>query len=572
MSDDKNQENKTARSGTPGRKPPATIHNPLIIVADANEKDLEIVKTVAEEEGCDVKPAPDMNALIRGMDAMNPILVFVDKDLPGITLSALCRKAQQRNIAVIMLGCFGSPDELLAIVKLGVLEVVTKPPSPEVVMQKILRALAYAKRVLKREIEAPAATGENSNIEDKVKKILTAAREVKTIPHVAARLIALCGKADTDADEIAKTASSDSSVSLMLLRRANSAAYGGMAQAKSLREAIVRIGYRTIRSIVAIASVYKMSDTRNAGGFSRMGHWTHSLSVGVLAELMAAKMQVPDPEDAFLAGVLHDFGKLIFDDYMQADYAMALSAAASKNISIHQAELEYFKTGHDAIGWELCKRWRMPEAIGEAVRLHHDDTGIWTDDDDSRGKTLARFVRIADHAARALLLGYSGEMRCPPIYDKIWQKTGPSNTDLREFNSNAVTRVNEMAKCMGITSDKIDIPTPPLPKEESIAIMDSGEPDRLLDLFAASLGYDVSHGEAGSPVKKEPALIIWDFREQSVQPETIHDSWRNTSGAPLVVLADSRQDKAALPEKSTILPAPVDFLALSQAVTKKEKQ
>lgn len=558
-----------------GKAPRGGGEKPLIIVADANDFDAEMIGDAAVEEGCEVLTASNMETLSTALMTRHPLLLFVDKDLPDLNLVPLARQAQSRNAALVVQGVFRSPSELISIVKIGAADILSKPLAPQITAQKVVQALAYVKSVLRRNVDLRSGVAGlvGADVADKALKVIAKANDLMSMPHVATTIIGLCGQESTNADSLTKVAAGDPAMSAMMLKRANSAAYGSMAQAASLRDAIVRIGYRTVRSIATLMSVFKMSNAEQKSfGFNRLMHWVHSLAVGSLAEFMAGCAKYPRPEDVFLAGVLHDFGKLVFDDYMHADYGKVFQLSVERNAPVRDMEMEYFKIAHDRVGAELGERWKLPQTICDAVRMHHDDDTIWKESDNP-SFALARFVRASDQVSRALLLGSGGDMYGFPLRDEQWSMVGLNDADLREMISTCVSRVGEMAKWLGIPPSKAGITALPPAREQCAWILDGdGKPDRLLDMFFLAQGYGASHGGADAAPEGKPAFIVWDFRETAPSPGSIAAPWKGAADMPVVFLRHAEQDSAGdLPAPPVALNAPLDFMALLQAVAQKKK-
>lgn len=131
--------------------------------------------------------------------------------------------------------------------------------------------------------------------------------------------------------------------------------------------------------------------------------WSHSIGVGITARIIGSTIQIPNLENYFLAGILHDIGKLILFEHASDDYAQVLQIVEEKRCLIADAEKEVLGFDHAKIGEMLALKWNLPPTIRNAVRYHH--SGIMEGSTDK----LVASVYIADITARTLELGYPGD-------------------------------------------------------------------------------------------------------------------------------------------------------------------
>lgn len=217
----------------------------------------------------------------------------------------------------------------------------------------------------------PAA---NTDIEyaQRLRLIVNRTTELMPLRSVAAKAIQLAEDERSTAMDLANVLSSDQALTAKLLRLSNSAYYGYARRIGTVREAVILLGMRTVRSVAVASSIIGGFDVRPIQGFNRDLFWAHSVCVGLVAEAIARTTRVARPEDAFTAGVLHDVGKL----------AMMLVEPASFERTVrlvHQgwpwadAEREAFGVRHQDVGSRLAQRWKFPEALVSAIRHHHPE-------------------------------------------------------------------------------------------------------------------------------------------------------------------------------------------------------
>jgi HD-like signal output (HDOD) protein len=217
----------------------------------------------------------------------------------------------------------------------------------------------------------------NYNIEELRDKIKTIAN-LPTLPHIAARLMRIANSPSASADTVAALVSQDISLSAKVLRLANSAFYGIPRSVNTLNNAVIILGFKIIQTMVLSLTVFDMF-AENGGGssaaFDRDAFWEHSLRCAVFARLLAHKRKrnyALDPEEAFCAGLLHDIGKVVMEQYLNTDFHKALYHARANGIPVFEAEKEVLGYTHcDVASW-LTGTWSLPEEIEQPLVCHHE--------------------------------------------------------------------------------------------------------------------------------------------------------------------------------------------------------
>ncbi|MDR0307880.1 MAG: HDOD domain-containing protein [Chitinispirillales bacterium] len=215
-----------------------------------------------------------------------------------------------------------------------------------------------------------------SNFEELQDRI-SAIANLPTLPDVASKLMKLVDCSDTSADMIAALVAQDISLSAKVLRLANSAFYGIPRTINTLRSAVVVLGSKIIHTMVLSLTVFDMFGKNDELPvvFDRSAFWQHSLKCGVAARLLAQMQRKNislDPEEAFCAGLLHDVGKIVMEQYLHMDFHMALHHAGESGISIFEAEKEVLGYTHcDVASW-LTGNWSLPDEIMMPLIYHHE--------------------------------------------------------------------------------------------------------------------------------------------------------------------------------------------------------
>ena len=214
---------------------------------------------------------------------------------------------------------------------------------------------------------------------------------IRPFPEIASRILKACDDPATTANKLCDLIQGDPSISLKIIQVANSSAYGLAGEVRTLRHAVVVLGFRTLKSLalsVAAADVFQSaSDAKQA----RDALWEHSLAVACIANRLSKSVNI-DAEEAFLAGIVHDAGKLVFLDLAPEDY---MAATENDNLqSIIETEKSLYGIDHQELGLRCADEWGLPFEITEAIGNHH----MMFDEQDN--DPLVELVAISDSLSR----------------------------------------------------------------------------------------------------------------------------------------------------------------------------
>lgn len=278
------------------------------------------------------------------------------------------------------------------------------------------------------------------------RRIIDRIEALPTIPVVVARLVEIAHSPDACAAEVHAILQHDQSLALKVLRLANSSFYGSSGRIRTLSHAVVVLGFRTVRSIALSAFAFDALGWKGSRGFDRAAFWRHAVGVGVAARSLAERRGGPDPEEAFLAGVVHDVGKVALDQFAHAAFAGAIETARAKGLPIRDAERRTIGIDHAEVGGRLAERWGLPPTLAEAIALHHDPAAARLD------PPLVSAVHVGDSLARACGIGRAGDDLVPPIEEAARAALGLSEEDIRAVLAVLPTVAAEADEVVRLTS------------------------------------------------------------------------------------------------------------------------
>jgi putative nucleotidyltransferase with HDIG domain len=196
-------------------------------------------------------------------------------------------------------------------------------------------------------------------------------QEISSLPMVALRVMEVTNDPNARIADLKAVLESDASSSARVLRLVNSSAYGIRQRVTNLQVAISYLGFRQIRNLALTASISDVfKKDEQIGRYSRPALWRHLVSVGICSRMVAMRRGLENFEDVFLAGLLHDVGIILEDQYDHTNFRRMVSSLTG-DLCLDEAERKELGYSHMELGTTIAEQWRFPELVTSAVRLHH---------------------------------------------------------------------------------------------------------------------------------------------------------------------------------------------------------
>ena len=238
--------------------------------------------------------------------------------------------------------------------------------------------------------------------------LVTEIAELRPLPVVALRVLELAEGDRFSAHELAQTVSADQALTAKILRLSNSAYYGFPRRITTVRDAVVLLGFRAVRSATLASCVI---ETLPGGQvLDPVEAWRFSVSVGMLAEVLSRATR-EHVDEAFTAGVLHNIGRLAMDQQRPRELRQCIDIATARGWTIAQAERQVLGYTDAEVGGALALHRNFPPDLADAVLRHNLDPNALPDP-----QSRAAFVMRARMFARASGLTDGVE---PPSTDAI---------------------------------------------------------------------------------------------------------------------------------------------------------
>ena len=220
--------------------------------------------------------------------------------------------------------------------------------------------------------------------------------QLPTLPAVAVEILSLTAREDINLEEIARVVQNDQALCAKILKTVNSSFYGLSKPCPSITRALTYLGLNTVKSLVLGFSLVDWG--KGAGhGFRMDQYWRRCLYSAASARRIAALRGQCDGEEVFLAGLMQDVGMIAMLTCLQNDYVDIVNRAGLFGVHADLAPIERraFPYDHPQVGAALAERWRFPDDIVRAIRLHHTA-------DLAQEPEMARIVGLSSLAAEAI--------------------------------------------------------------------------------------------------------------------------------------------------------------------------
>jgi putative nucleotidyltransferase with HDIG domain len=226
--------------------------------------------------------------------------------------------------------------------------------------------------------------------------------DLPTIPQVATQVLALLEKPDVEIDEVADLILTDQVLAARVIKIVNSPFYKSSQDIKSVKRALVYLGFRHIRELTLTCSFIDAFEGKD-GVFDVRTFWEHSFGVGVVAKLIAQRVRYHDTEKAYLGGIIHDLGEVVLSYYMKEQFQKAVDSIKGQPYKLRDAEAKLFGTTHAEVGLCIAKKWNFPPEYCEIIAYHHEPEKATVD------PTLAAIINLADLFCSVRQLDYGGK-------------------------------------------------------------------------------------------------------------------------------------------------------------------
>lgn len=243
--------------------------------------------------------------------------------------------------------------------------------------------------------------------ETRLKQIAGYINKMPSLPISVTKVIEICNDPRTSPADLNSVIRIDPVLMGNVMKLINSAYYGLTDQVTSLVRAIIMLGINTVKNLsLSTAILGTLSTKEQFQALNMDGFWRHSLCVGAAAKLIAKQIKVDQKnlESYFIAGLLHDIGKIPLNNKLPEEYLLAISISDRKNQSLVKSETEAMEINHTESGHLIVHSWKLGEEIKDAVVYHHLPESY-----EGKNKQIVYAVAAANYFSNYFEIGFSGD-------------------------------------------------------------------------------------------------------------------------------------------------------------------
>lgn len=257
---------------------------------------------------------------------------------------------------------------------------------------------------------------------ESAQKLIKKFNTMKTLPHVVTKLSKLINDESSTMKDFENVIKMDPTLVVRLLQLVNSPYYGLAQKVDSIGRAVAFIGMKNLYNLAVTDALKNIFSSAEAGSdiYSRKQLWMHCAAVSICAKVLAERLFGINGDDAYLCGILHDFG-IIVEEQVAKDDFLAACEAYELSHTIDHYERQMLGTDHCEIGYIMAKDWDMSESIQESIRDHHKEL------DDIEPDSLTGIIQISEYLTSQL--GYDAITGATPFLSPCLETHLKENMD-----------------------------------------------------------------------------------------------------------------------------------------------
>jgi HD-like signal output (HDOD) protein/DNA-binding NarL/FixJ family response regulator len=488
----------------------------LMLVAE-NERESQILKVAFEQRGITVLASKARyQNYVKALQYL-PDIILMELPRPCIEqlhFAALLKGHKKaRRIPIIGYGDAMETAEKNGIVKVGVNYYFTRPLK----FTQLIKVIETLLKQFNKNLDAkPPAQDKEKDIElllagdtlpmKKIEIMSSYVTSLLAFPFTVTKVLSLAESLKAAASDLARVIESDPVLSTQILKLSNSVLFASLnRRISTIKDAIVRIGFKETKRLVMSVSVMKLFDqSTNSLGFDRLGFWCHSLACGIIAERLARRVGTVNSDEVFLAGLLHDFGIIVLDEFFPTLFSKILEDTTNSGGLFIEREKMLLGIHHNDVLGELFTKWKLPEFVREGI-VRQYDVESFKDAIDTPEKKYAVCVAMANNLAKTVSLGRECDQYVTPLPGQFFSFAKMPTGFTTAFLDEVYSEMNVYREFL-----KLDIPDAAA-KSEGVVLSDKtriGVVNLASDVFVPPLlfyqkeGFNINLMDAGGDCRR----------------------------------------------------------------------
>lgn len=238
---------------------------------------------------------------------------------------------------------------------------------------------------------------------------------ISSLPIIYTRINEAVNNPRSSMRDISTIIGDDPGLTSRLLQLVNSAFYGYPTRIDTISRALLIVGTQQLRDLALATSIMKLFEGISEDLVTMESFWRHSIACGVAAKIIATYRRDPNIERFFVAGIVHDIGRLIIFKKAPDEAKQALTSCRADSELLYSAEARLIGADHCEVGRVLLRSWNLPPVLEEVTAFHHRPGRA------ASYPIETAVVHIADILAHGMQFGTSGEIHVPPLDESAWK-------------------------------------------------------------------------------------------------------------------------------------------------------
>jgi putative nucleotidyltransferase with HDIG domain len=231
-------------------------------------------------------------------------------------------------------------------------------------------------------------------------------RELSTLPSVIMRILEVMNNPMADARDVEREIIEDPVITAKILKVANSPFYGANRDVSSVSQAVVLMGFAEVQNVALSVSLFSRFAVPTKM-FDRRKFWEHCFATATTADALQRRVNA-QTNDGFIAGLLHDIGRIVLDQHFPNEFKEILALAEAKGLSLLEAERKVLGVTHCDVGYWVTEKWNLPPMLTDSILFHHSPFSC------RESYVLTSIVHVADVIAKSFGNYIGEDFETPP--------------------------------------------------------------------------------------------------------------------------------------------------------------